>query len=138
LCHKCTKLLPELLERGSFHNEGTVSERAARYEAKSNPINKFIEDNCISDVNEKIPYWFLYDKYIEHCNEAGHRMVTKKEFTNKLKSSGFEAKQSRFNKDLAAMYKDCDSNEITDQPNWMAIFGISWDFRRGCRRSKPE
>lgn len=136
LCHKCTKLLTELLERGKFHKEGTVEERAARYEAKSNPLNKFIEDSCIQDENEKIPYWYLYDRYIEHCNNAGYRKVTKKEFTNMLKNIGFETKQSKFNIELVKIYKNIENDYEVEPSNWMAVLGIGWNWGRRGRRSK--
>lgn len=138
LATKSMKLLRNLLDVGKFYKEGTISERAAKYEAKSNPINKFIEDNCIQDVNEKMPYWYLYDRYIEHCDVAGHRKVTKKEFTSKLKNIGFELKQARFNKYLAAMYKNCDSSEINEQPNWMAIIGIGWESCSQCSQCRSK
>jgi phage/plasmid-associated DNA primase len=136
LALKSIGILRNLLNEGKFHNEGSVSDRAAKYEAKSNPLNKFIDDNCTHDINEKIPYWFLYERYIDHCKDAGHRVVTKKEFTTKLKNIGFETKQSKFNRELVRQYRNSESEEDFEPSNWLAIFGIAWDWGRQGSQSR--
>ena len=137
LCKKCTTKLNRLIKEGKFTNEGSISERAAMYEAKSNPLNKFIEDTCILDVNAKTPHWFIYEKFKEHCEVAGHRILTKKEFTQRLKSSGYSTKpQCKFNTELVKLYKG-DNNEIKPA-NWMAIEGFMWNFDREGRQGSQS
>lgn len=137
LAFKSIRILNELLKNGTFTNEGSVADRTARYEAKSNPLNKFIEDSCILDVNEMMPYWYLYDRYSEHCDDAGHRKLTKKEFSQKLKNLGYDTKQARFKKEVSAIYKNCEPDEMEESPNWQAVLGIGWDFCRQCSPCRP-
>lgn len=129
LCRKSINFLSKLLKNGKFNKEGSISERAAMYEAKSNPLNKFIEDTCLLDINAKTPYWFLYAKFKEHCNVMGHRELTKKEFSQRLKSSGYDVKkQYKFNSELVKLYKG-DGDDIKPA-NWAAVEGILWNFDR--------
>ncbi len=51
---KLIPILKNLLKRGSFHNEGTIENKRARFEAKSNPILEFISQSYIYDINGKV------------------------------------------------------------------------------------
>ena len=51
---KLIPILKNLLKRGSFTNEGTIDNKRARFESKSNPILEFIGQSYIYNVNGKI------------------------------------------------------------------------------------
>jgi P4 family phage/plasmid primase-like protien len=57
MCRKCIRVLKELLEVGKFTNQGTVEERMARYEAKSTPVTRFIEEECEKRESLETPCW---------------------------------------------------------------------------------
>ena len=49
LAVKCTMILNDILTKREFTNEGTIEERMAKYEEKSNPLSKFIKEFCDTD-----------------------------------------------------------------------------------------
>ena len=51
LATNCVIILNSLLKERSFTNDGTVEERAARYEAFSDPLNKFLRDSLVKTDN---------------------------------------------------------------------------------------
>ncbi len=61
LAKKSLRILKELYDKPHFTNEGDFDERAKRYEERSNPVIRFIEDRC---------------------NESPGNMITIREFTN--------------------------------------------------------
>lgn len=56
LARKSIRILKELLEIGSFANEGTWQDREKKYEDTSNPVNMFIEEKCEKDIEDFIKY----------------------------------------------------------------------------------
>lgn len=125
LANKCVHILSDLLSSGKFANEGSVSDRAAIYEAKSNPLSKFIEDNCIIDINSTIPHWYLKEKYQEHCQTYGYRIINKNEFNALIKTAYTIEPQHKFTSAEADMYRTTPDNKPA---NWQAISGIGWNF----------
>jgi len=75
LCLKCIDILKVLLEKRTFHNEGSIEDRMKIYEEKSNPIQKFIEEFFdTSDINgfvtknsfsKKLNEWLKNNKFRE-------------------------------------------------------------------------
>jgi len=91
LAKKILRILPELLERGSFTNQGTVKERKERYIAKSNPLSIFIKEQCVlTDLNQSVLYGRLYNEYVKWLLAKKLRKVTHKEFNTMLENEGFE------------------------------------------------
>lgn len=96
LCKKSVGILKELLERGSFTNEGDIKERIKKYEEKSNPLSKFLEEFCIVNSDAKMPIFEFYDKYNKFLRKKGFRTLTRQEIWIQLKYDGFEKKVERF------------------------------------------
>lgn len=90
LCKKSIRLLGEMLKRGNFTNQGTVAERAERYEERSSPFTPFLNECCVLDSDRKIPFWKLYNAYCIYLEERGITKQSKIEFGKKLKKKGFE------------------------------------------------
>lgn len=127
LARKCVRILKELLERGTFTAEGTVEERAAAYEKKSNPVTTFIDDCCNKDENVFCPTWYLFEKYSEFQSRGGHRALTEKEFSTQLRALGYEIVQKAYTHDMKLKYNK--NTEVSDdgsdgRSNWRTVFGI--------------
>ena len=54
LCFKSIQTLKELYKTRKFTNEGTFQEREEKYEERSNPLERFIEEFCYDEPEEKI------------------------------------------------------------------------------------
>lgn len=109
LCRKCIKILIELLDNGIFTGEGDTTARAKRYEEKSNPLQKFIEENCEISDDLVIPLWDFCERYDVYQDENRLRKLSKgavKKWFD-IKEHGFETKKSRIGDD-----------------NWVRIYGI--------------
>lgn len=90
LAGKILTILPELLKKGSFTNQGTVKERKERYIAKSNPLSIFIKQECeVSNMNSMILYGRLYNEYVAWLSERKLRKVSHREFNTILENEGF-------------------------------------------------
>jgi hypothetical protein len=46
LAKKCLRILKELYDTEEFDNEGSFEDRAKRYEERSNPVMRFVENEC--------------------------------------------------------------------------------------------
>jgi len=73
LALKCCMILKDLLEKRKFTNEGTVEERAERYEAKSNFLEKFVKETTKEDLNRYITKADFYKQFMSWCKENRHR-----------------------------------------------------------------
>jgi len=99
LCYECVKLIPDLIKRGHFHNEGDILERKKKYEEKSNPINSFIKENYVKNPNGKIPIFDFEDNYNSYLSERGLRTVNRKGLIRLLKSDGFDIEREHVEHD---------------------------------------
>ena len=89
LAKKVTEILPKLLARGKFTNQGSVKERKDKYIAMSNPLEHFIKERCeVSDTfyesSNKI-----YSEYIKYLKKHKKRIVKRGEFTKAMDEEGF-------------------------------------------------
>ena len=92
LARKSIKILKELLARGEFTNQGSVSERLRRYEERSNPLNTFIEDYCEEENyadNFREPFWKFYQEFIAFSETRNFRQQSKNEVGKSLRKRGF-------------------------------------------------
>lgn len=105
---KCIKILPDLLERGKFTNEGSIDDKAKRYEKLSNPFETFKNNALVDSCDAITPMWKIQDLYEIFCKKNGFRVVSKKELTQIIKKDGYEVKQKRFG-----------------DKNWQAVFGLT-------------
>jgi|GEM_PF-801203 len=96
LLFKCIKLLPSLMEKGKFTNEGTIEQKAAKYERLSNPFPVFIEKELDEAPTDKYtPVWVLREMYHSFCVKNGFRAVGEREFTQML-NKDYETKKRRY------------------------------------------
>lgn len=121
LCRKCLRVLKEILDLGYLPHEDLLEHRRERYEALSNPLQTFVNDECITDTEDVTPVWYLYEKYDAYRERGGHRQISKAEFTKTLKKMGFDSKHGWFNSEMQKKYTETPSE---DRKQWRAIVGI--------------
>jgi len=90
LSKKIIGTLKELYETQEFNNEGDYEERAKRYEERSNPIMRFIEENCeeVMDLNTELK--LFCNKFNEYSKEHHLRLLTVIQIGKVLRDEGFE------------------------------------------------
>lgn len=91
LALKCAILLKDLLKKRKFHKEGNVEERMERYEAKSDFLQKFLDDFIEENPNEYITKADFYKKFVDWCIENRHRKMAENTLGRKMKEKGIEA-----------------------------------------------
>lgn len=96
LLYKCLKILPVLMERGRFTGEGTIEDKAIKYERISNPWTGFAEKELQEASNARTPVWVIFGAFVEFCRVGNYRVPTKSEVTRRIKGEGFEVKPMRF------------------------------------------
>tara|TARA_R100000808_G_scaffold21624_1_gene46740 strand:+ start:2946 stop:5105 length:2160 start_codon:yes stop_codon:yes gene_type:complete len=103
LVKKSIRIAKELWEKREFTNEGSIEERRARYEKRSNPVARFLVERCIK---EQGTYCLLNDfmvEFEEFCDaekiqyrptrqEIGKQLS--KDFDHERKRMGNEEKQT--------------------------------------------
>lgn len=94
LCVKVMQILPGLLQRGSFTNQGTIEERKKKYIESSNPLGIFIDACCVRDSGRFIRYGELYKEYAIFLNKNKRRIVNHREFKDLLLLEGFENRKT--------------------------------------------
>lgn len=92
LARKSIRILKELWIKREFSNEGTIEEREKKYEEKSNPLNLFIKERCVKDVNEDIPFFEFYEDYNAFLCERKYRIQTSNEVGRLLSKEGYDRK----------------------------------------------
>jgi len=88
LAKKITEILPKLLQRGKFTNQGTIVERKKKYIEMSNPFALFIEKYCLKEIDYYVSYNKLYTQYIQYLQNNKKRAVKYKEFKTALQNEG--------------------------------------------------
>jgi len=84
LAKKSLRILRELLNDYEFENEGTIEERADKYESKSNPFEKFWKEN-IKDNYEGHIFKFEFKKEFDNwCRSHGFRKLSDREIKHKM------------------------------------------------------
>lgn len=91
LACKCIGLLKGLLEKRSFEHEGSIEDRMKRYEDKSDPLEKFIKENCEEDFNEHISKKDFEKRLERWCNENKFRMMADNTIGKKMKQKNIES-----------------------------------------------
>ncbi len=90
LCKKVVGILPKLLERGSFTNQGDIYNRKEKYILASNPLSLFIKENCNREENLFMRYSELYTNYVKYLIKNKRRKISRKEFSGVLEEEGLE------------------------------------------------
>lgn len=97
LARKITELLPELLNKGSFDNQGTIEERQQKYIQSSNPLSLFIEEYCEHGFECYVRNSELYKAYFEYLNATKKRTIKLKAFHQLLAEEGIEVEHTQRN-----------------------------------------
>jgi putative DNA primase/helicase len=98
LALKCTKILPKLLEKGSFTNQGTIMERKDKYIMVSNPLPMFLRDCCTVNLMDETLFIStneLYVLYVKFLKIKKRRKVSYKEFRSALENEGLYSQKVR-------------------------------------------
>jgi len=93
LALKSLSILKDLLKDRKFHKEGTVEERAKKYEEKSNPLDKFWKDNIIEDFEYHIFKYDFKEKLKSWCKENRFREISDITVAQFMKDKNIETKQ---------------------------------------------
>lgn len=94
LAKKVTQILPKLLKKGLFHNQGTVKERQERYISASNPLSLFIRENCRKGPELYMKYSELYLAYVKYLLNNKKRKISRREFKNVLDDEGLDVSKT--------------------------------------------
>jgi len=99
LAKKVTRILPLLLEKGEFTNQGTIKQRKENYILASNPITIFVKRCCIKEEGGYVSYNQLYTAYVQFLKINKKRRIKMGEFKSSLEEEGFwvERTSKRFN-----------------------------------------
>jgi len=92
LAKKCVRILKELYEKKQFTNEGNTEQRTIRYEERSNPIMKFVENECTEDPEEYIILQEFYKRFNDYLKEKRLRLMTTRMISYALRNEGFIVK----------------------------------------------
>lgn len=124
LCRKSVRLLKELLERGKFTNQGDVAERQRRYEERSNPFGMFLKECCVTGIDKEVPFWELYNVYVDYLEQRNLRKQSKIEFGKTVRNKGFI---------VSTPIPIGKINEKGKQISWSFIAGVDLkeDYKKG-------
>ena len=92
LAKKCVRICKELYENKKFTNEGSIEERTKRYEDRSNPIAKFIKEECIENPNEEVFFSEFSKKFAIFLKKNRIRELSKISISKMLNREGFSVK----------------------------------------------
>jgi len=82
-------VLNNLLKNREFYNEGDIENRIKRYEDRSNPIEKFINEYCIEDLEGDITKKQFMERLNEWCKTNKYRTMSDVVIGKKLKELGY-------------------------------------------------
>lgn len=99
LARKVVNILPGLIERGTFTNQGDINQRRQKFILSSNPLPLFIKSCCKVGDYEFIKYGEFYTYYIKLLRKIKKRRVSRKEFKNVLEDEGFWVEKTSHNID---------------------------------------
>ncbi len=89
-CRKTIKILKELYQTQKFHNEGSFEERMNRYEERSNPVMRFIEQKCDERVGTNTELRLFCNAFNEYAKKSHLRIMTVRQISKILSEEGFE------------------------------------------------
>jgi len=93
LALKSLSILKDLLKNRKFHNEGSVKDRMERYEAKSDFLQKFLDEFTEEKIGEYISKADFHKKFKEWCKENRHREMAENTLGKKMKDKNIETGQ---------------------------------------------
>ena len=118
LATKCINIIPNLLKKGKFSNQGTIEERKKKYIQSSNPISIFLKNCCNINIEKNIKYNELYNAYKQFLLKNKKRVVTIKTFKIAMEEEGFYVEKENFKLDNDKWTSALFINGINLKPNW--------------------
>jgi len=106
----CLNLLKEMQETNKLTNEGDLKQREERFEERSNPIMKFIENECEEDMNGKIEIREFCNVFNNYLKSKHLRIISPKVITKMLKEEGFEVSPRKILKGADVVSVRCVTN----------------------------
>ncbi len=118
LALKCFNIAKVLWKERVFTNDTNFEGRKKAYEEKSNPLNKFIKENFVKDINSEVLFTEFYEELTTFLDERGFRNLSVIAVSKQLKNEGFEvknlSKKNRSGKFILGLQRDNDSNDSND------------------------
>jgi len=114
LALKCFNIAKRLWEERIFTNDGNFEERKQKYEEKSNPMIKFLENNYIRDINGDVLFSEFFELLNDFLDNGGYRKLTIPSVSKQLKEEGFDIKTKTIKGNTA---KYIIGLNITNNPN---------------------
>jgi len=90
LANKCIIILKDLLSKRKFHNEGSIEDRMEKYEARSDFLQKFLNEFTKESIDNYITKADFRKKFGEWCKENRHREMAENTLSKKMKLKGIE------------------------------------------------
>jgi len=115
VCGKAVKLIPDLLERGTFTNEGDLEQRKAKYQIRSSSVVEFINEYCNQIDGEYITCTRFIEIYRGYCRDHGYPERSSKGIGKEMSDVGFPSIQKRVGGYNQRVYANlCWKNGIVD------------------------
>jgi len=89
LAKKVVLILGDLLNKGMFTNQGSISQRRKKYMSVSNPLGIFIKEKCFVKSDLYVLYSKFYTEYLHYLQINKRRRISRKEFKSALEDEGF-------------------------------------------------
>lgn len=106
LAAQILEILPKLLIRGSFSNQGNIEDRKKKYISISNPLVEFIDLCCYrDDAMGIVRYAELYSAYVYYLKVKKRRIVSRMEFKKTMELEGFWADKAGIEGDWCWCFK---------------------------------
>jgi len=100
LAYKCLGLLPGLREKGfAFTNQPDPKKVAEEYEELSNPLDTFLEKQCVEVEDGFIPKIEFKQKLTQWAKAKGNRVLNDKEIKIEMAHKGIEGHKLTFSGD---------------------------------------
>lgn len=90
LARKSLRVLREVMDRKNFSNEGTLKERAKRYEEKSNPFDKFWKECIIEECDAYVFKYEFKNKLDNWCEQNKMRKLNDTTISEIMRQKGIE------------------------------------------------
>ncbi len=114
LANKCLRILKELYETQKFTNEGNFEERTKRYEERSNPVMRFVEESCVQETDSQI----ILKEFSEACNnylkQNHQRLLSPTQISKILRYEGFDVRLRTINSVNATWILGLQLMELTE------------------------
>ena len=91
-CKSIPRLVKNVMSRGGYWKEGDINTRKEVYKEYSNPLDKFIEEFCIHDINSFIIYSEFQDKFIEYLKINGFKLQSTQSIGRNLRLKKYDTK----------------------------------------------